>query len=1109
MTPNSCRQMGWLCAALLLLFTAILATNAQEPAPQQPAANEERRALEAEALRMGKEAERLDREGKLAEAIAAAAKVLEIDRKLLKPDHPKISSVLDWLATRYERMEDFTAATKARAEVLEIQTRLLAKDDWRVTNERLALAHTKLLSELTPENRRELERADARQTEANEMFRAGKSAEALAVTEEVLKVRQAILGELHPKYAASLANAALLNQHRGNIARAEMQNLRAIEIRTKIVGEMHPDFARSLNNLAFLYRAQDDIARAEPLYRRALEINKQVLGEAHPDYATSLNNLAATYGALGDYSRAMPLYLESVEIKRRVLGEDHADYAMVLNNLAELYRLQGDFVRAEPLYLRALEIQSKAIGEAHPEYAITLGNLAGFYENQGKSALAEPMFRRVLEINRQALGEAHPDYGNNLNNVAAVCVSLGKFAEAEALYLKAMQVKRNALGDAHPHYATSLSNLAGLYRRQGDLEKAAGLGRRVVEIRKDAQGESHPDFVLGLNNLAGTYMLQGEHSKAEALFSEAVDRAMAGLELASQAQSQRQQVAMTAQSQLYLDNYLLLTSKVQEYHERAYERVLRWKGMVLARQLSIRAVADRQDLAPVIAELQGTTKRLATLSMATPSPEQAAAWRKSLAELSDRKEELEGKLAAASAEYRAAIEPVTIAALRSRLPADGAFVDFLQFSFFLPDEENRPDRGPRETRLAAFVVRPKGDVRLVVLPEVKAVQEAIDAWREGFGNSAASRDAGTVLRDKLWLPIEEHLAGARTVLISPEGELGKLAFAALPGKKPGSYLLEDYVLAVVPAARSLILPEEGDAQGAPRAVPGGNLLLLGGVDYDRRSDGEPAGELPKRQFAARAVRDEADEPFDPLPGTKGELATIQKLYQDTFGADGLKTLDGAAATQEALLDQAPNFLYLHLATHGYFASPRFKSVLARSAHEPSRGDSFLNNQSLAGYHPGLLSGIALAGVNHPTEEDDGILTAEEIGSLNLSRCELVVLSACESGLGQAAGGEGLLGLQRSFQAAGAKTVIASLWKVDDVATRDLMERFYENLWGQTKPDGTPLYNKVEALREAQLWMLKERGPRGATPVEADLKTAGEKRLPPYYWAAFVLSGDWR
>jgi CHAT domain-containing protein len=283
------------------------------------------------------------------------------------------------------------------------------------------------------------------------------------------------------------------------------------------------------------------------------------------------------------------------------------------------------------------------------------------------------------------------------------------------------------------------------------------------------------------------------------------------------------------------------------------------------------------------------------------------------------------------------------------------------------------------------------------------------------------------------------------------------------------------------------------------------------LDRGQPEPGDVAAAAPPRKFG-RAPRDDAATPFDPLPATAGELASIERNYRQIFGAAGITTLERSAASETAFRRQASQHRYLHLATHGFFAAAKYKSALARVARERDRPEqlALITSQSLSGFHPNLLSGLALAGANHPTDEDDGILTAEEVQTFDLRGTELVVLSACETGLGERAGGEGLLGLQRAFQVAGAKTVIASLWKVEDVATRDLMERFYENLWSKTKEDGkTPLYTKLEALREAQLWMLKERGPRGGTMVEDDLKAAGEKRLPPYYWAAFVLSGDWR
>jgi CHAT domain-containing protein len=219
---------------------------------------------------------------------------------------------------------------------------------------------------------------------------------------------------------------------------------------------------------------------------------------------------------------------------------------------------------------------------------------------------------------------------------------------------------------------------------------------------------------------------------------------------------------------------------------------------------------------------------------------------------------------------------------------------------------------------------------------------------------------------------------------------------------------------------------------------------------------------------------------------------------------GLKRsqLSKEKATEEAIRMHAPRCRYLHLATHGFFAPESMKSALSPNqrgyemAWSAARDRRF--EDRVEGLHPGVLSGIALAGANRgapptmPPEPpaDDGIFTASEVAMLDLKGVDLVVLSACETSLGATAGGEGMIGLQRAFQVAGARTVIASLWKVDDTATQKLMEQFYRNLWEHKM-------GKLEALESAQKWLMKQKRPDGGTYAD------------PYYWAAFVLSGDWR
>ena len=352
--------------------------------------------------------------------------------------------------------------------------------------------------------------------------------------------------------------------------------------------------------------------------------------------------------------------------------------------------------------------------------------------------------------------------------------------------------------------------------------------------------------------------------------------------------------------------------------------------------------------------------------------------------------------------------------------------------------------------------------------------------------------------------MEEHLAGVATVLVSPDGALGLVPLEALPGKAAGSYLIEDYTLALVPVPR---LFGDGEAVAADGSKPAmaqaeaPSLLLVGDVDYG----GDP-GAGPDRgasRSAAVATRAGLLPTFMKLPATGDEIASIGRYFKNRFRGAQPDELSGDLATEAALREAASKHRFLHLATHGYFAPEALKSALGRTPGAGRPGELF-GGIGVSGYHPGLLSGLALTGANvrpTPLGQDDGILTALEVAELDLSKVELAVLSACETGLGDVAGGEGLLGLQRAFQVAGAKSVVASLWTVSDEPTRALMARFYENLW---RKGLTPR----AAIREAQLYMLREGLRRGVGGVRRDEKDASKSdRMPPFYWAAFVLSTD--
>jgi len=239
------------------------------------------------------------------------------------------------------------------------------------------------------------------------------------------------------------------------------------------------------------------------------------------------------------------------------------------------------------------------------------------------------------------------------------------------------------------------------------------------------------------------------------------------------------------------------------------------------------------------------------------------------------------------------------------------------------------------------------------------------------------------------------------------------------------------------------------------------------------------------------MRARIGETWPPLDATREEVLGLRGLHRDALGwKAGFTELEGEAACEEAVRAVLPGKRYVHLATHGYFEPEGLPSLMASG--EKAGPEALGEERRVAGLLPGLLSGLVLAGVNGDPDpaRDDGYLSAEEIQYLDLSACDLAVLSACETALGSPRAGEGLQSLRRGFAVAGAKTVVSSLWKVDDRSAAALMQRFYRNYWLKG-------LEKLEALHQAKLWMLR----RNRAEFRDDAR--------PSTWGAFVLSGDWR
>jgi CHAT domain-containing protein/tetratricopeptide (TPR) repeat protein len=1049
----------FLALGLLLTTTPTLFAAAPPLGRDRPLTAEEHQVLAGQVQRAFSHWQAQSKAGRLPEAIESAKQIVALNEKLTDSRTERVALWLEWIARQSRELGADEQAIAYAERAYRLRQRLHPEGHWRVVDSRLELAEARSHARRDEAARQQLRKAAGLNGQVVRLWQQGKSKGALPLAQQVLDIRRKLLGEKHPDYAQSLNNLALLSKEMGECARARTLYEQALALCKEVLGEKHPRYALSLNNLALLYQAMGEYGRARPLYEQALALRKEVLGEKHPDYADSLNNLAGLYQAMGEYGQARTLYEQALALRKESVGEKHPHYALSLNNLASLSKAMGEYGRARSLFEQTLALRKELLGEKHPDYAHSLNNLALLYQDMGEHARARTLYEQALALRKEVLGEKHPDYAASLHNLASLYQGLGEYGRARTLYEQALALRKDLLGEKHPHYARSLASLAMLAWQEGS--PAAASKQQALA-------------------------LQTVQQQVDSTFS---------------ALSARQRLQLLAQSRGSLNSYLSVSDQARLPAQEVYQAVLAWKGMAGARQAEEQLVRDHHALAPLLEQLRVKRAGLAHLSAYPPTPANRTEWSGRYRDLDNQREELEFGLAQKSAAFRSLRSPQS-KAVAAALPARSALVDLLEYVHRIPNPK-RPGKWLFERRLVAFVVVKDREVVRIELGAVKPITEAVLAWRRPMQTlSPVDEKAAAQLRSLLWDKLAGSLAGCDTVLISPDGVLCSLPWCALPGSKPGSFLIEEVAIAQIPSARQLL------PVAHPSASSG--LLALGGLDYGKGA--------------------EAGKGWAPLPGTALEARALVGLHQQRFPRGRpARLLEGTAVDKAALAAALspgkgePPFRQVHLATHGYFDQISKAAVALAARGTGERAGLPAEEAAPLTLDPLLGCGLVLSGANQDSER--GTLTALEVSNLDLRGCEVLVLSACETGLGKLEGGEGVLGLQSAFHLAGARTVVASLWSVSDPATSVLMERFYQNLWS-----GKPL-TRLEALRQAQLFVLKNpeavqqrarqlrqaivQSGRGTAQelrgkgkeMEIGAAREGNSRSHPAWWAAFVLSGD--
>lgn len=906
-------------------------------------------------------------------------------------------------------------------------------------------------------------------------YEQGKYQDAEPLCSKALEIRKRLLKENNLEYIKTIGKMANIYLGEKKYNEAEDFFLQGLKLKSKNLGEYDTSYMISLRNLAKLYFIQGKYSEAEKYYFNILELNKKKVGEKNTDYITSLNNLSVVYYYQGKYSDCESAYIKVIELRKEVLGENNIDYAASLNNLAELYRTQNKFNKAEVLYKKALDIITEINKENDEIYFISLSNLALLYTETNNFTNAEPLLIRVLEWIKKNLGVENAKYATSLQNLGVFYFYQGKYIEAEDYLSKSVEIRKKTLGNNHPDYALSLDSLARLYSILNQYTKALSLNKESLDIRKEVLGKKHPDYISSLCSVAENYQDLFLNDNAAIYFDDFVktkQQRMLG-DLLGYTEDEIKIYLKKNSFEIIRPLSFLIDFSINypKINTDLFENELILKNVSLRNQERIKKSIQKssnQELQSKYHQFK-TNKNLIRKIEELTLDEQPP----NLEALTKETEEIEKELVKESTTFSDYKKGITTSFndIIIKLKKNEVAIDLVSFKYY---NKTATD----SITYAAFIVKEDSSFPIFIsLFEEKQLDFLLSKNKSLHDNDRIDiQYTDKAISDLFLKPLEKELDGISTIYLSLSGLGHQIDFSALPINYSQT-LGEKYKLHILNAPSELIDFKE------LKLDPKNNteLLLYGGIDYgksDAKEKNENTVATVSDDFINNKTRS-GIKGFNYIDGTNKEVNQIQqKATQNGFTT---RILNESSATEESIkaLDGTTTPYVLHLATHGFFfEDPQQKELPKDIMNFEGKAKVYKTADD-----PMMRSGLVFAGANNYWSKantnnsiEDGILTASEISNLDLSACQLVVLSACETGLGEVKGSEGVFGLQRAFKMAGVKNIIMSLWKVPDAQTAELFDIFYSECFA-----GKSIH---EAFQSAQSKM--------------------KAKYSPYYWAGFVL-----
>jgi CHAT domain-containing protein len=799
-----------------------------------------------------------------------------------------------------------------------------------------------------------------------------------------------------------------------------------------------PGYMKSISNTGLLYATMGRYSQAEKFTSRALDLRQKTMGMTDMGVAASLNNYAVLHYNLGQYNESEKDFAAALSVIVANKLQSSLPYAIVLNNQAMLFQALGRYETAEKNMLQIIDIGEAMGNDSKKGNRLRFfSNLALLYQQMGKYNEADNIYQKMQ---KKVLDRSTPEFANILNNVAILYLMMNRQDKVEEMLQKSAEIYKKSFGENSPAYAKVISDLGNFYRYKGRYAEAEPLLTNAFTIREQSLGNDHPLYAQSKEDLAILYWKTKNFDKAWPLYHEVMEKSLNFINKyfppMSDAEKTKYWDLLSPRFQRFYNFALEASAVNKQAIFDLFEYRIATKGLLLssARKISQGILNSGNDQL-VSNYLEWIDAKEALTKLYVFSKEDLQEQSIDLDSMENVVNAMEKKLSEGSKDFAQFYftTKINFTEIQNKLKADEALIEIIRLRNF---DQAFTDNS---RYLAIVVTRNNQQPKPVLIENGKDMEiKFFKTYRRSMQNKINDEQS----YDHFWAALEPELKGKKKIYVSLDGVYNQLNLNTLK-KAGGDYLINQYDFILVSNARDII------SSGSKENAPGKKATLIGNPDYG------------------------TDKSLSPLPATKTEVDAINKVLRSSGYQVSEFTERNAT---ENNLKMSKDVSILHIATHGFFFPDIEKASWPIGISSDNAKDNVLLRSGL------VLTGVMESDKMNPTMDSlsNGVITSYEAMNLDLKGTKLVVLSACETGLGEVKAGEGVYGLQRAFLVAGADALIMSLWKVDDAATQQLMNNFYTN-W-------TKNGDKQKAFKQAQLQLMT-------------------KYKEPFYWGAFVMMED--